>query len=126
MLVYFANFTIDHRVEFQIHNNYFALISFHIMTRILIFGTLLLIVLFCETNLPPIPVVIEGIKDSQPLDADTVLWNKDKTAIGKVELCTLHVYVLCVHTHAFWGLKWGLLSRLQHVRTYVHCSLVAA
>ena len=58
------------------------------MTRILIFGTLLLIVLFCETlctTLLPIPVVIEGIKDSQPLDADTVLWNKDKSAIGKVE-----------------------------------------
>ena len=31
-----------------------------------------------------IPVVIEGVKDSQPLDADTVLWNKDKTSIGKV------------------------------------------
>ena len=93
MIVQFANFNID-----QIHKNFsHSQISFHNEENTH-FSTLLLFVLFGETictALPPIPVVIEGIKDSQPLDADTVLWNKDKCAIGKVK-CIVYFTYTCI------------------------------
>ena len=57
----------------------------------------------CKCYSPLHLVLVEGIKESQPLDADTVLWNKNKRSIGKVKIqysdttCVININ----HLHSF-------------------------